>query len=151
MQLWRLVKTKYSATAFDGEGARLYGGRWNSAGVRVAYAADSSALAVLEVLAHLKNKAVLRSYSLVRARLPDQFVEDIDESILPAGWNTSPVPPSAQAVGDAWIRSGRSAALKVPSAIVQGSYSVIINPDHPFFAKFIVEASTPFSFDPRLL
>jgi len=151
MQLWRLVKTKYATTAFDGEGARLHGARWNSVGIRVAYSADSSALAVLEVLVHLKNETILPSYSLVTGRLPDALVEDIDESSLPADWNASPVPPSVQAIGNAWIRSGRSAALKVPSAIVQGGYSILINPNHSDFAQFIVEAMAPFSFDSRLL
>lgn len=151
MQLWRLIKTKYAKTAFDGEGARLNGGRWNSVGVRVAYSADSSALAMLEVLVHLKNETILPSYSLVTGSLPDELVEDLDQRILPPDWNASPVPPSVQAIGDAWIRSLRSAALKVPSAIVQGSYSILINPAYSDFDRFIVEKIAPFSFDPRLL
>jgi RES domain-containing protein len=151
MQLWRLVKTRYSSTAFDGEGARLHGARWNSVGVRVAYASDSSALAVLEVLVHLGKVSVLPSYSLVTGKLPSTLIEDLEESTLSAGWNASPVPPGVQAIGDAWIRSGRSLALRVPSAIVQGSYSVLINPSHPDFGQFIVEATTPYSFDARLI
>lgn len=146
MRLWRLVKTRYAATAFDGEGARLHGARWNSVGVRVAYAADSSALAVLEVLVHLGKVSVLPSYSLITGTLPPALIEDLGESALPAGWNASPAPPDVQAIGDAWIRSGRSLALRVPSAIVQGSYSVLINPAHPDFGQFFLEATTPYSF-----
>ncbi|MEJ7760596.1 MAG: RES family NAD+ phosphorylase [Gemmatimonadaceae bacterium] len=151
MRLWRLVKTRYAATAFDGEGARLHGARWNGVGVRVAYAADSSALAVLEVLVHLGKVSVLPSYSLVTGNLPSSLMEDLEESTLPAGWNASPVPPAVQSMGDAWIRSGRSLALRVPSAIVQGSYSVLINPAHPDVGQFIVDAATPYSFDARLI
>jgi len=151
MRLWRLVKTRYAATPFDGEGARLHGARWNSVGVRVAYAADSSALAVLEVLVHLGKVSVLPSYSLVAGKLPSSLMEDLEESTLPAGWNESPTPPDVQAIGDAWIGSGRSLALRVPSAIVQGSYSVLINPAHPDFGQFILEATTPYSFDARLM
>lgn len=151
MRLWRLVKTKYASTAFDGEGARVYGGRWNSPGTRVAYASSNSALAVLEVLVHLRDASILPAYSLIAASVPDGTVEDLAASALPDGWRSSPVPPEVQAVGDAWIRSGRSLALRVPSAIVRGSSNVLINPTHRDFARFRVESVEAFGFDPRLL
>jgi len=151
VRLWRLIKTKYASTAFDGEGARIFGARWNSPGTRVAYAADNSALAVLEVLVHLKTGGILSSYSLVTATIPDGKVEDIDKSILPVDWNSSPVPPKVQAIGDRWMTSGTSLAFRVPSAIVPGSNNILINPQHPDFAHFAVEAIEPFAFDLRLL
>ena len=151
MQVWRLVKTRYVSSAFDGEGARLYGARWNSPGTRVAYASMNSALAVLEVLAHMTAAAALPGYSLVTATLPDELVEDLPESVLPSDWSASPVPPAAQAIGDAWVRSTRSLALRVPSVIVRGSFNVLINPAHPDFWQFVVDSVEPFHFDPRLL
>ena len=151
MQLWRLVKTRYAATAFDGEGARLYGGRWNSPGTRVAYASSNSALAVLEVLVHMRAGSVLPGYSLVRVNVPDPLVEEIPVSDLPTNWSVSPVPPEVQSIGDTWARSGRALALTVPSAIVPGSFNVLINPDHPAFAELTVESIEPFSFDHRLM
>ena len=39
---WRIVKSRYASTAFDGEGARLYGGRWNSSGTRMVYSLESA-------------------------------------------------------------------------------------------------------------
>jgi len=151
MQLWRLIKTRYASTAFDGEGARIHGARWTSPGTRVAYVADNSALAVLEVLVHLKNGASLSSYTLVTATIPDGLVEDFDKSSLPVDWNSSPVPPKVQAIGDDWRSSGTSLALRVPSAIVQGCNNVLINPQHPDFAHFAVDAIDPFVFDSRPL
>ena len=150
MQLWRLVKTRYAATAFDGEGARVSGGRWNSPGTRVAYASSNSALAVLEVLVHMTAGSVLPGYSLVRASIPDSCVEELPVSDLPKNWNTSPVPPEVQSIGDAWVRSGRALALRVPSAIVPGSYNALINPDHPAFAELTVASVEAFAFDHRL-
>ena len=41
----RLVLSKYAESAFDGQGARLFGGRWNSKGTPMVYAASSLALA----------------------------------------------------------------------------------------------------------
>lgn len=151
MHVWRLVKTKYTATAFDGEGAWLFGARWNSPGTRVAYASNNSALAVLEVLVHMTGTAGLPGYSLVSASLPDSLVEVFSETDLPTNWNSSPVPPEVQAIGDAWMHSGRSLALQVPGAVVAGSYNILINPEHAGFKQFKVESCEPFEFDPRLL
>ena len=151
MQLWRLVKTRYAATAFDGEGARINGGRWSSPGTRVTYASGNSALAVLEVLVHMTARSVLPGYSLVRAHVPDPLVEELPASELPRSWRAFPVPPEVQAVGDAWVRSGRALALRVPSAIVEGSYNVLINPQHAMISELVVESVQRFGFDPRLV
>jgi RES domain-containing protein len=35
MRVWRLCRARHAATAFDGEGARLFGGRWNEKGMAV--------------------------------------------------------------------------------------------------------------------
>lgn len=151
MRLWRLIKTKYAQTAFDGEGARLYGGRWNSPGTRIAYASDSSALAVLEVLVNLKDDSMLSSYSLVAATIPDKLLETLDRGILPPNWNSSPVPPSVQAIGDMWAKNKKSMALRVPSTIVEASYNILIHPAHPEFHRFEITAIDPYRFDHRLL
>ena len=116
---WRLVKTRYAATAFDGEGARLYGARWNSPGTRVAYAADSVSLAILEVLVHLQSSQVLPSYSLLGVEIPDDLIERLDPSVLPRDWKRFPPPASLQAIGDAWVQAGSAAVLRVPSVIVE--------------------------------
>ena len=151
MQVWRLMKTKYAATPFDGEGARLYGARWNSPGNRVAYASGNSALAVLEVLVHMTSGGSLPGYSLVCASLPDSLVEVIAPADLPVNWDASPVPPEVQAVGDVWLASTRSLALQVPSALVRDSYNILINPEHDDFGRLTIIYSEPFDFDRRLL
>lgn len=149
MHLWRLVKTKYAQNAFDGEGARLHGGRWNSPGTRVAYASDSSALAVLEVLVNLKDESLLSAYSLVTATIPDKLVSSLDRKILPPNWKSSPVPPAVQAIGDEWANSKTSLALRVPSAIVDHSYNILINPAHREFARFEITTLDRYDFDRR--
>ena len=57
--IYRIVKEKRADTAMDGNGARLYGGRWNSIGRPVVYVAGSESLAILKILVHLKNTKVL--------------------------------------------------------------------------------------------
>ena len=39
--VWRIVTARYAGTAFSGEGARLYGGRWNPMGVPMVYTAST--------------------------------------------------------------------------------------------------------------
>ncbi|MEO7964748.1 MAG: RES family NAD+ phosphorylase [Gemmatimonadaceae bacterium] len=151
MQLWRLTKTKYSSSAFDGEGARVYGGRWNSPGTRMAYASGSPALAVLEVLVHLEKSGVLPSYSLIRARIPDTLIQELSTTDLPSSWNTSPVPPEVQAIGDQWVRSHESVILRVPSVVIGAESNFLINPAHPDFRHFAIEHVEAFSFDARLI
>lgn len=151
MQVWRLVKARHASSAFDGEGARLYGARWNSAGVRVAYASSDPALAVLEVLVHLKDTTLLPSYSLVSGSIPDALVEDLDPLRLPKEWRSSPPPATVQAIGDDWIRSSSSLALRVPSVLVPSGSNLLINPAHPDFSQVTVGSIEPYRFDARLL
>lgn len=148
---WRLVKTRYAATAFDGEGARLYGGRWNSLGVRVAYASETTALAILEVLVHLQASRVLSSYSLASVTFPAALVRELEDDRLPPNWTESPPPADMQAVGDEWVQRGESAVLRVSSVIVHAEYNFLLNPAHPEFARASVGPVRPFAFDPRLL
>ena len=95
----------------------------------------------------MTGTAGLPGYSLIGARLPDSLVELFPAEDLPANWSSSPVPPEVQAIGDAWIRSGLSLALQLPSAVVAGSYNILINPEHSDFNQFKVESSEPFEFD----
>jgi RES domain-containing protein len=146
-----LVKSRHAAAAFDGEGARLHGGRWNSPGTRVAYASDSIALAALEVLAHLQSTAVLQTYSLATIRFPEEGIEVLETTSLPGRWRRFPTPPENQAIGDRWVAEGRSLILRVPSAIIPSATNFLINPSHPEFGKVVVGRPERFTFDPRLL
>lgn len=148
---WRIVKSRFAARAFDGEGARLYGGRWNSVGVRMVYTAGSVSLAVLEMLVHLENTDVLPAYSICAVHFDDAVVTSLDRSKLPANWRDSPSPPELLTMGDAWVASRSSAVLEVPSAVVESESNYLINPDHPDFASLLIEPPGPFTFDPRLL
>ncbi len=148
---WRLVKSRHAAGAFDGEGARLHGGRWNSPGSRVAYASDSIALAALEVLVHLQSTAVLQAYSLVSVSFPDRSVEVMEASLLSSRWRRFPSPPENQAIGDQWVGRGESLILRVPSAIIPAAANYLINPLHIEFRRVVIGRPERFAFDPRLL
>jgi RES domain-containing protein len=148
-QAWRIVKAKHASTAFDGEGAKLNGGRWNSAGVRVVYVSFSKSLAALETLVHLKLP-VTSKYLAIPVEFDNALVEVFLPKNLPTGWNIEPPPPVTQEIGDRWVKEHRSAILALPSVITRES-NYLINPAHPDFKRISIGSPEPFTFDPRLL
>lgn len=148
---WRLVKTKYLPTAFDGEGARAAGGRWNSPGVRVVYAAETLSLALVEILVHLKDAGTLPAYSAVKLEFDEAIVESLPASALPKNWRDYPPPAEPRAIGDAWVAEERSAVLRVPSAVVPNESDYVLNPKHPHFSRIRRQPAVAFPFDRRLL
>jgi RES domain-containing protein len=149
--VWRIVKAVYATQAFDGEGARIYGGRWNSPSVRMVYTADSAALAALEHLVRLNDASAQPKFVLISAVLPDELVDDLDRSALPEHWRSTPAPPALQQIGDRWAKSKGSAALRVPSAIIEQQSNYLLNPEHPAFSSIAIGAVERFIFDERLL
>lgn len=150
VEAWRLVKERWAEVAFDGEGARLGGGRWNSPGVAVVYLAGSLALAQLEVLVNLPTDRLLDSYVAFRVRLPESLVETVRLADLPAGWRRDPAPRSSRAVGDLWVREQRSAVLCVPSAVVPAEPNYLVNPAHPGVKHLGIDGPLDPLLDPRL-
>lgn len=148
---WRLTKTKLADDPLDAEGARLYGGRWNSPGVSVVYFADSISLAVLEVLVRLQATRILDSYSLIRIDFEASAVRTMGVSTLPSTWADFPAPPELQALGDAWVESSDSALLRLPSSIVPLEHILLLHPGHPDRARMTVSDPVPFRLDLRLL
>ncbi|MBC7980425.1 MAG: RES family NAD+ phosphorylase [Armatimonadetes bacterium] len=145
---WRIVKEKHAATAFNGEGARIFGGRWNSAGTSVVYCSGTKSLAALESLVHL-NPYVSFKY----VAIPIEFDESLVEKFtgLPADWTGEPPSPSTKSIGDDWVKESRSAVLELPSVTISGEANYLLNPAHPRFKKIVIGKPEPFSFDSRLL
>lgn len=146
---YRIVKTKWVSSAFDGEGARRNGARWNSVGTRMVYTAESRSLAALEVLVNLEGPA--RGFSLVRCEFPEDFVEVLAAANLPTGWQASPAPAALAALGDAWVVRGSSLVLSVPSALTPDERNYLLNPSHPNFAQITIHTPEPFLYDERLV
>ncbi len=146
---YRICKTKYAATAFDGEGSFRFGGRWNSRGVRAVYMAGSLSLAVLEMLVHLQDVETVFGYSFMEARFDERLVEDIGK--LPKNWQASPPPPAIQRIGDDWIKQNSSVVLRVPSVIIPLESNYLINPLHKDFSEISLGNLQNFTFDERLV
>lgn len=148
---WRIVKKRHARSAFDGEGARRHGGRWNSPGTPIVYASESRALSLLEVLAGLGSMKPLGSYLLIPVTFDDALVTKVAIDELPSDWRASPPRPSTQRIGDEWAARESSAVLQLPSAIVPEEFNVLFNPSHPDFARLRIGEARPFRIDARLL
>lgn len=151
VRAWRITKTRYAAQAFDGKGARLAGGRWNSPGVALVYTSSSASLVALEMLVHLENASILSAYSLIWCEFDAAISRPLERALLPKQWRSSPPPPETQALGDRWIAAGTSAVLEVPSAVIPEESNYLINPAHPEFRRIRVGPARPMEIDPRLL
>ncbi len=149
MLLWRLCRAAHAATAFSGEGARRYGGRWNSRGVPIVYCSPSLALAAIEMFVHLEPAQAPDDLVAISATLPeDEPGRTIELAELPADWWTDVA--ATRAVGDAWIREGSSLALRVPSVPIRPEWNVLLNPQHPRIADVRIDPPQPFVFDARM-
>ena len=149
---WRLVRPKYGAQAdaFGGEGARLFGGRWNSPGLRAVYVSSSLSLAALETLVHADRRRFERDYVSFKLAIPEALVLELRAENLPEDWRARAVSGGARRVGDAWLTAHASVALAVPSVIVPEERNYLLNPAHPQFSELNIEAPQPFRFDARL-
>ena len=147
---WRIVKWKHARTVFTGEGARLYGGRWNSRGVRVVYASTSLALAAVETFVNLEPNLRPNDLVSIVGEIPETVkVERVDLKILPARWYQTR-DESLRRFGDEWAAAGRTAALLVPSAAILGEWNVLLNPAQVDFSKVRFQQPKPFKFDARM-
>ena len=153
MLLYRIARAKFAGD-LSGEGAAMYGGRWNPPGTPVVYTSESAALAVLELLANVPHQLIRPdSFRKVVIEVPDSAeISTVAVSDLPADWNRFPHPARLAAIGGEWVEKGETLLLKVPSALVGGDgHNYLINTSHPQASHVRVVSIDPFYFDPRIL
>lgn len=151
MPAWRLVKAKHADTAFDGEGARRHGGRWNARGTSMVYLGGSLSLAALEMFVHLTVEDARLSFVAIRVDIPDSVVvREVDIARLPDNWREEPPPDACKRLGTAWVKSAETSLLRVPSVIVPNEYNYVLNPRHPDTRRLKRHPPQPFGFDNRM-
>ena len=150
LQAWRVVKRKYLESAFDGEGARHAGGRWNSPGRPVIYTAESSALAILEIVVHVEI-SLLSHYAVIPVHFSEKQTTRVDPCDLPRGWRSHPGPADLRRIGDQWLEACSSLVLQVPSAVAPNGWNYLLNPAHPGFSRLEIGDPVDFKMDSRFL
>ncbi|MBI5529821.1 MAG: RES family NAD+ phosphorylase [Deltaproteobacteria bacterium] len=149
IRAWRICRRIHSA--FDGEGARLAGGRWNRPGTAVVYTSSTLSLAALELFVNVDSDDapadLVALFADIPARLPMKVVR---LQSLPPGWNSFPAPDAIAGIGSRWVRGGTTAVLAVPSAVVPSETNYLLNPAHRSFGRIRIGAAEAFSFDLRM-
>lgn len=150
MEAYRLSRVRY-ASVLSGKGAAIKGARWNSVGVEMIYTASNRSLAMAEVAVHFTLATLPDDYMMATIFIPDNIaVFKLNVNDLPVDWNTFPHPTSTQAIGDKFITANRFCVLQIPSVVTQGDYNLLINPNHPDFAKIKIITTEKFIFDNRI-
>ena len=150
MRLWRICRRRYAADAATGEGARLYGGRWNSRGIRVVYGSTSLALAAVETFVNLEPNLQPKDPVSIEGEIPEELeIGRLDPTLMRPDWHKTR-DESLRRFGDEWVRAGRTMALLVPSAAIFGEWNVLLNPTHVDFQRVKFGEAVSFDFDARM-
>ncbi|HLT33161.1 MAG TPA: RES family NAD+ phosphorylase [Aquaticitalea sp.] len=150
MRVFRLSKRKYSGE-LNGKGAAKSSNRWNSKGTEIIYTAESRALAMAEVAVHLSLATLPTDYVMMEIEISKTIkIKTVDSTTLNRSWNSNPPTTETQKIGDVFIESGKTAVLKVPSAVVKGDFNYLIHPHHSDFKKIKIISISDFPFDNRL-
>ena len=148
---WRIVRAAHVNSAFTGEGARLYGGRWNSRGTPVIYVSEHESLAALELFVHLTPLSPDDLYRSFLLEWEDKLTEYFAVKNLPPHWNAEPPSIQTMQIGDDWVQAGKSVALGVPSVLTGSEMNFLLNPKHPDFKRINISQPVDYRFDSRLL
>jgi RES domain-containing protein len=150
MMVYRVSAPQHASDALSGEGARLFGGRWNPKGLPLVYTAATRSLAILEML--VQDQPLRARYSIIPVYLPDDLLlETLTAYHLPQGWRTVAARPRLQAIGRDWLQRSESAVLTVPSVVLPQENNYLLNPRHRDFARLIASSVEILDTDSRLL
>jgi RES domain-containing protein len=149
--VYRVLRKPFARSPFDGEGAYLYGGRWSSKGVRIAYTSEHQSLAMLEYFVHLDSDNAPPDLVLVVAEIPgDVRKRVVTPKNLPSNWRHSPSPAELSNIGDEFIQKAEHCILIVPSALAPSENNWLLNPQHADFRKILPRKIESLKYDPRM-
>lgn len=150
IRVFRIATPAHVVDAFSGEGARLFGGRWNPRGWSLVYTAATRSLALLEMLA--QDQPLHARYAFIPAVLPAGVrMTRLGAAELPPQWRRPAARSRLQQLGREWLERGDSAVLSVPSAVLPQEQNFLLNPHHPHFARITVGKPEALDTDSRLL
>ena len=149
MQLFHLGNKRY-ARQLTGDGARLFGGRWNQKGDACIYASGTRSLCILEYLANVSLEDLPPELEITAYDLPDRFCKTIDQNDLPDDWNDIPSPMSTKIFGSTLLNDQSLVCFAVPSVIVPAELNYILNPASANFKELRILSTEPFVVDSRI-
>lgn len=149
MLVYRIGKTKY-AKDITGEGARVYGARWNHIGTPCIYTSESRALALLEYTVNVNVDDIPRALSFTTFEIPDAQIHTVKTSELPGDWKQLPAPASTHDFGTTLLQAAKHLIIRLPSVIIPGEWNFIINPLHADKSAIKLLNVSDFAYDVRI-
>jgi len=108
-------------------------------------------LAALELLVHVDRDLLPSDLVQIEIDLPDDLpLEQIKAARLPSTWRRYPAPAALQRIGAAFVERGKTAVLRVPSAVIPDEDNCLLNPAHPAIAGVKIVGRRSFVLDARL-
>jgi len=151
MFIYRIARTEHIRD-LTGTGARLYGGRWNHPGTALIYTSETRSLATVEFLVHVSPPHAPTDLSMATLEILDDVApEGVAVSSLPRNWRDFPAPLELAELGTSWARARRSLLLRVPSAVVEHEYNILINPSHADMLRVVLVEVESYTLDERLV
>ena len=147
MILYRLATAKY-ADDLSGEGARLYGGRFNPVGIPAVYTSGNVSLCILEILVRASKQTIPDSYTLISIEIPDTDIREIKQDKLKKDWQNDL--DYTQGIGEDFLKENKDLCLKVPSAVLPIEHNYVLNPAQAGFKKVKIIATQLLQLDKRL-
>lgn len=148
MLVYRVAKCTFIRD-LSGQGAFLYGGRWNSKGISMLYTSITASLALLENRVHM-TAFPKEEYCLATLTIPDDKLTTMETKDLPNDWNKYPAPVYLKSIGDSFIKDGHFLGLLIPSSVLPEEKNVLLNPSHSDMKKVKLTTSRPIPIDIRL-
>jgi RES domain-containing protein len=150
MQVWRIAKARF-ATDLSGQGAALFGGRWNHMEHRALYFGMTAAICALETFIHA-TEVPRFALKLVKLNLPDDpaLYREPDIAELPKGWDAKPADTPSMDFGTDWLEENRQMGLIVPSSVLRFERNIMLNPEHPAASQIEIVTVTDFFYDSRM-
>lgn len=149
MNLYHLGNSHY-ARQLSGEGARLFGGRWNQKGDACIYTSATRSLCILEYLANVFLEDMPSGLSMTEYSIPDELCTILPFKDLPENWDAIPPLPSAKIFGSNLLADKGCTCFAVPSAVVPAEKNFILNPDSSAFKQVKIVSVDPFILDHRI-
>lgn len=149
MIVYRIGKTQYSKDLI-GEGARLFGGRWNNVGTPCLYTSESRALAVLELTVNVNIIDIPRALSFTVIEIPDTGIQELNVTDLPADWAQVPASSSTKTFGTNLLTIASTPIIKIPSTIIPKEYNYLLNSNHIDSKSFKILDIEDFIYDVRI-
>jgi RES domain-containing protein len=150
MQVWRIAKARF-ATDLSGQGAALFGGRWNHMEHRALYFGLTPAICALETFVHATEvpRFALKLVKLKLPQVPDLYWEPSIND-LPTGWERKPADTPSMDFGTTWLEAKQQLGLILPSSVLRVERNILVNPDHPAARQIEIISVTDFSYDSRM-